>query len=49
MLLSSWLLAWSLESDSASLLGRALPYWASRFFGEAGCLLGGESAAEAGL
>lgn len=49
MVLYSWLLAWSLELASASLRERASPYWASRFFGEAGCLLGGKSDAEARL
>lgn len=49
MLLYSWLLAWSLELASASLRERTSPYWASRFFEEAGCLLGGKSEVEAGL
>lgn len=49
MVLYSWLLAWSLELASASLRERASPYWASRFFGEVGCLLGGKIEVEAGL
>lgn len=49
MVLYFWLLAWSLELASASLRERSSPYPASRYFGEAVCLLGGKTEIEARL